>query len=40
MAYGTNSWSLTRFGKVVGISSGGLKKLLGAGDAEIRLSIR
>lgn len=40
LAYDTNSWSLTRLGHLVGISSGELKKLLGAGDARIKLSLK
>ena len=38
--YDRNSWSLTRLGKIEGISKDELKKLLGAGDVKIRLSVR
>lgn len=40
LAYDTNSWSLTRLGKLDGISKDELKKLLGTGSVEIRLSVR
>ena len=40
LAYDRNSWSLTRLGKIEGISKDELKKLLGAGDVKIRLSVR
>ncbi len=40
LAYDINSWSLTRLGKIEGISKDELKKLLGAGDVKIRLSVR
>ena len=40
LAYDTNSWFLTRLGKLDGISKDELKKLLGTGDAKIRLSVR
>ncbi|NHM13597.1 hypothetical protein GMI68_02220 [Eggerthellaceae bacterium zg-886] len=37
--YGTNSWSLTRLGKVEGTSAEELKQILGDGNVEIRLSL-
>ncbi len=37
--YGTNSWSLTRLGKVEDTSAEELKQILGNGDVEIRLSL-
>ena len=40
LAYDTNSWLLTRLGKLDGISKDELKKLLGVGDVRIRLSLR
>ena len=40
LAYDTNSWSLTRLGKLDGISKDELKKLLGADSVEIRLSLK
>ena len=40
LAYDTNSWSLTRLGKLDGIGKDELKKLLGTGDTKIRLSVR
>ena len=40
LAYDRNSWSLTRLGKIEGISKDELKKLLGAGSVEIRLSLK
>lgn len=40
LAYDINSWSLTRLGKIEGISKDELKKLLGAGSVEIRLSVK
>ncbi|RAZ22586.1 cyclophilin-like fold protein [Campylobacter hyointestinalis] len=40
LAYDINSWSLTRLGKIEGISKDELKKLLGAGSVEIRLSLK
>lgn len=40
LAYDINSWSLTRLGKLEGISKDELKKLLGTGSVEIRLSVR
>ena len=40
LAYDINSWSLTRLGKIEGISKDELKKLLGAGDVKIRLSVK
>lgn len=40
LAYDINSWSLTRLGKIESISKDELKKLLGAGDAQIRLSVK
>ena len=40
LAYDTNSWPLTRLGKLDGINKDELKKLLGAGSVEIRLSVR
>lgn len=40
LAYDINSWSLTRLGKIEDISKDELKKLLGAGDVKIRLSLK
>ena len=40
LAYDTNSWSLTKLGKLINISKDELKKLLGAGSVEIRLSLK
>ncbi|RAZ60201.1 cyclophilin-like fold protein [Campylobacter hyointestinalis] len=40
LAYDINSWSLTRLGKIEGISKDELKKLLGTGSVEIRLSLK
>ena len=40
LAYDTNSWSLTRLGKLDGIGKDELKKLLGTGSVEIRLSLK
>ena len=40
LAYDINSWLLTRLGKLDGINKDELKKLLGAGSVEIRLSVR
>lgn len=37
--YGTNSWSLTRLGKINDISSDDLKEILGNGDVEVTLSL-
>lgn len=37
--YDTNSWRLTRLGKVEGLSASELKKILGSGDIELRLSL-
>lgn len=40
IAYGRNSWSLTRLGRIENINENELKKLLGAGEVEIKLSIK
>ncbi|WP_236845455.1 hypothetical protein [Campylobacter devanensis] len=40
LAYDTNSWPLTRLGKLDGIGKDELKKLLGTSSVEIRLSLK
>lgn len=40
LAYDTNSWLLTRLGKLDGIGKDELKKLLGTGSVEIRPSLK
>lgn len=37
--YDTNSWRLTRLGKIERMSAAELKNILGAGDVELRLSL-
>lgn len=37
--YDTNSWSLTRLGKIEGVSAAELKEILGNGSVELRLSL-
>lgn len=37
--YDTNSWSLTRLGKIEGVSVAELKEILGNGSVELRLSL-
>lgn len=38
--YGTNSWSLTRLGKIENISADELKEALGSGDVDVTLSLK
>ena len=37
--YGSNSWSYTRLGKIIGVSESELKNILGSGDITLVLSI-
>lgn len=40
LSYGENSWSLTRLGRIENINENELKRLLGAGEVELKLSIK
>lgn len=38
--YGTNSWSLTRLGKIENVSADELKEALGSGNVDVTLSLK
>ena len=38
--YGTNTWSYTRLGKVIGVTESELKNILGSGDVSLVFSIK